>query len=118
MSAFRPAVTCRSRLGLAPKRARYIREKCDGDSNPHATQIEVIAPGAENRCAKTSRMRGRASGAAGMGHFMRQFGPALELPRAKLAAPELTDELIDRAVDGTAEQVEPRSIRQLERYRG
>ncbi|MFL6682872.1 MAG: L-carnitine dehydrogenase, partial [Paraburkholderia graminis] len=39
------------------------------------------------------------------------------LPWTKLIAPKLTDELIDRVVDGTAEQVGPRSIKQLERYR-
>jgi carnitine 3-dehydrogenase len=52
-----------------------------------------------------------------MRHFMQQFGPALELPWTKLVAPQLTDELIDRVVDGTSEQVGPRSIKQLERYR-
>jgi carnitine 3-dehydrogenase len=58
-----------------------------------------------------------AGGDAGMRHFMQQFGPALELPWTKLAAPELTDELIDRVVSGTAEQVGMRSIKALERYR-
>jgi carnitine 3-dehydrogenase len=58
-----------------------------------------------------------AGGDAGMRHFMQQFGPALELPWTKLVAPKLTDELIDRVVDGTAEQVGPRSIKTLERYR-
>ena len=58
-----------------------------------------------------------AGGDAGMRHFMQQFGPALELPWTRLVAPRLTDELIDRVVDGTAEQVGPRSIKALERYR-
>ncbi|MFL9865506.1 L-carnitine dehydrogenase [Paraburkholderia fungorum] len=58
-----------------------------------------------------------AGGDAGMRHFMQQFGPALELPWTKLVAPRLTDELIDRVVNGTSEQVGPRSIKQLERYR-
>lgn len=58
-----------------------------------------------------------AGGDAGMRHFMQQFGPALELPWTKLVAPKLTDELIDRVVAGTAEQVGPRSIKALERYR-
>ena len=58
-----------------------------------------------------------AGGDAGMRHFMQQFGPALELPWTKLVAPKLTDELIDRVVDGTADQVGSRSIKQLERYR-
>ncbi|KVP71347.1 hypothetical protein WL40_16575 [Burkholderia ubonensis] len=58
-----------------------------------------------------------AGGDAGMRHFMRQFGPALELPWTKLVAPRLTDALIDRVVDGTAEQQGARSIKELERYR-
>ncbi len=58
-----------------------------------------------------------AGGEAGMGHFMKQFGPALELPWTKLVAPTLTDELIDRVVEGTVEQQGERSIKALERYR-
>ena len=58
-----------------------------------------------------------AGGEAGMRHFMQQFGPALELPWTKLVAPKLTDELIDRVVDGTAKQTNGRSIKDLERYR-
>ena len=58
-----------------------------------------------------------AGGDAGMRHFMQQFGPALELPWTKLAAPKLTDELIDRVVEGTTNQQGERTIKQLERYR-
>jgi carnitine 3-dehydrogenase len=58
-----------------------------------------------------------AGGDAGMKHFMAQFGPALELPWTKLKAPKLTDELIDRVVEGTDQQKGSRSIKQLERYR-
>jgi carnitine 3-dehydrogenase len=58
-----------------------------------------------------------AGGEAGMRHFMSQFGPALKLPWTKLAAPELTEGLIDRVVEGTSAQQGERSIRALERYR-
>ena len=58
-----------------------------------------------------------AGGDAGMRHFMSQFGPALKLPWTRLEAPELTDTLIDRVVDGTAEQLGTHSIADLERYR-
>lgn len=58
-----------------------------------------------------------AGGDAGMRHFMEQFGPALALPWTRLEAPELTDELIDAVVEGTAEQQGTRSIDELERYR-
>lgn len=58
-----------------------------------------------------------AGGEAGMRHFMEQFGPALELPWTKLAAPSLTDKLIEDVVRGTAEQQGARSIKELELYR-
>ena len=58
-----------------------------------------------------------AGGDAGMRHFMAQFGPALKLPWTKLVAPELTDTLIDKVVDGTKEQLGQHSIADLERYR-
>lgn len=58
-----------------------------------------------------------AGGDAGMRHFMAQFGPALKLPWTRLEAPELTDTLIDRVVDGTGAQLAGRSIAELERYR-
>jgi len=58
-----------------------------------------------------------AGGEAGMRHFMAQFGPALELPWTKLVAPKLTDEIIDRVVEGTKVQQAGKSIKELERYR-
>ncbi len=58
-----------------------------------------------------------AGGDAGMRHFMSQFGPALKLPWTKLEAPELTNGLIDKVVDGTTEQLGTHSIAALERYR-
>jgi carnitine 3-dehydrogenase len=58
-----------------------------------------------------------AGGDAGMRHFMSQFGPALELPWTKLIGPKLTDELIDKVVEGTEPQKMGRSIKELERYR-
>lgn len=58
-----------------------------------------------------------AGGDAGMRHFMQQFGPALELPWSKLVAPQLTETLIERVVQGSGEQLGARSIDALERYR-
>ena len=58
-----------------------------------------------------------AGGDAGMRHFMSQFGPALMLPWTKLVAPELTDALIDKVVEGTEVQLGTHSIAELERYR-
>jgi carnitine 3-dehydrogenase len=58
-----------------------------------------------------------AGGEAGMRHFMQQFGPALKLPWTYLTAPELTDALIDRVVEGCAEQQGSHGIKALERFR-
>lgn len=54
-----------------------------------------------------------AGGDEGMAHMLEQFGPALELPWTKLKAPELTDDLIGRMVEGTAEQAAGRSAAEL-----
>ena len=58
-----------------------------------------------------------AGGDVGMRHMLAQFGPALKLPWTKLIAPELTTQLIDRMVEGTAAQAGGRSVKELERYR-
>lgn len=58
-----------------------------------------------------------AGGDNGMRHFMEQFGPALKLPWTKLEAPELTDTLIDRIVEGCDERRAGRSISELEQRR-
>ena len=58
-----------------------------------------------------------AGGDSGMRHMLEQFGPALKLPWTKLEAPELTDELIDRLVEGTEEQAAGRTVKQLEQLR-
>lgn len=58
-----------------------------------------------------------AGGERGMEHFMRQFGPALKLPWTKLVAPELSEELIDKMVEGTEKQGQGRSFREWEALR-
>lgn len=58
-----------------------------------------------------------AGGETGMRHMLAQFGPALKWPWTKLVAPELTEQLIDRMVEGTQESAAGRSIRDLERLR-
>lgn len=58
-----------------------------------------------------------AGGHKGMRHFMAQFGPALKLPWTKLEAPELTDELIDKMVEGTDEQSAGINFREMEQLR-
>jgi carnitine 3-dehydrogenase len=58
-----------------------------------------------------------AGGEEGMAHMLEQFGPTLELPWTKLEAPELTDDLIERMIEGTREQAAGRSTAELERRR-
>ena len=58
-----------------------------------------------------------AGGEGGMAHMLDHFGPALKEPWTKLNAPELTPELRDRMVEGTAGLAAGRSIRELERQR-
>ncbi|SNT36627.1 carnitine 3-dehydrogenase [Tropicimonas sediminicola] len=59
-----------------------------------------------------------AGGEAGMEHFIRQFGPALQWPWTKLVdVPELTEELIHKLVDLSNAQSGHMTIRELERKR-
>ncbi|GGO89407.1 L-carnitine dehydrogenase [Marinobacterium nitratireducens] len=58
-----------------------------------------------------------AGGEQGMRHMLEQFGPALKLPWTKLEAPELTDELIDRVVEGCEFQAAGRPVAELDRRR-
>lgn len=58
-----------------------------------------------------------AGGEQGMRHMLEHFGPALELPWTHLKAPELTEELIERMVEGTTEQAQGRTIQEWEQLR-
>jgi carnitine 3-dehydrogenase len=49
--------------------------------------------------------------------MLQQFGPCLKWPWTRLEAPELSEQLIDRMVEGTQAQANGRSIRELERLR-
>jgi carnitine 3-dehydrogenase len=54
-----------------------------------------------------------AGGPGGMAHMLDHFGPALEEPWTRLAAPPLTPELRDRMVEGCAVEAAGRSIAEL-----
>lgn len=54
-----------------------------------------------------------AGGEGGMRQMLEQFGPALQLPWTRLEAPELTEELIDRVVQGCEHQTAGRSVQEL-----
>jgi carnitine 3-dehydrogenase len=77
----------------------------------------VYGPGLRWAAMGTNMIYHLAGGQSGMRHMLAQFGPCLKWPWTKLEAPELTEQLIDRMVEGTREQAAGRSIRNLERLR-
>ncbi len=77
----------------------------------------VYGPGLRWAGMGTNLIYHLAGGEAGMRHMLAQFGPCLKWPWTKLEAPELTEALIDRMVEGTQAQADGRSIRELERLR-
>jgi carnitine 3-dehydrogenase len=77
----------------------------------------VYGPGLRWAAMGTNLIYHLAGGETGMRHMLRQFGPCLKWPWTHLEAPELTETLIDRMVEGTQQQAAGRSIRQLERLR-
>lgn len=77
----------------------------------------IYGPGLRWAAMGTNMIYHLAGGEAGMRHMLAQFGPALKWPWTKLEAPELTEALIDKMVDGTQAQAAGRSIRELERLR-
>ncbi len=77
----------------------------------------IYGPGLRWAAMGTNLIYHLAGGELGMRHMLAQFGPALKWPWTKLEAPELTDRLVDRMVEGTAAQAAGRSIRELERLR-
>lgn len=56
-------------------------------------------------------------GEGGMAHLIHQFGPSLKAPWTFLEAPELTDELARKVVDGCEQLAEDVSIHTLETER-
>jgi carnitine 3-dehydrogenase len=77
----------------------------------------VYGPGLRWAAMGTNLIYHLAGGETGMRHMLRQFGPCLKWPWTHLEAPELTEALIDRMVEGTQAQAGGRSIRELERLR-
>jgi carnitine 3-dehydrogenase len=77
----------------------------------------IYGPGLRWAAMGTNLIYHLAGGEPGMRHMLKQFGPCLKWPWTKLEAPELTEELIDRMVEGTQAQANGRSIREIERLR-
>ena len=58
-----------------------------------------------------------AGGKAGMRHMLEQFGPALKLPWTRLKAPNLSNKLISRLVEGTKKQSRGKSVTKISNIR-
>ena len=58
-----------------------------------------------------------AGGKSGMKHMLEQFGPALKLPWTKLKAPNLSNKLIKRLVEGTKKQSKGKSVAKISNIR-
>jgi len=56
-------------------------------------------------------------GEGGMAHLIHQFGPSLKAPWTFLEAPELTDELANKVINGCHQLTEGKPIRELEKER-
>src|SRR5699024_4457293 len=57
------------------------------------------------------------TGREGILHLLKQFGPALKVPWTKLEAPELTDELAEKVIEGCEAQTGDIKMDQLEERR-
>ena len=77
----------------------------------------IYGPGLRWAAMGTNLIYHLAGGESGMRHMLAQFGPCLKWPWTKLEAPELSETLIDRMVEGTQAEAHGRSIRELERLR-
>ncbi len=77
----------------------------------------VYGPGLRWAIMGTNQLYMMAGGDGGARHFLKQFGPALKWPWSHLEAPELSDRIVDRFAEGTADQAEGRSVRELETIR-
>jgi carnitine 3-dehydrogenase len=123
-------------LGMRPLRVRhevpgYISDRLQealwrealhmvADGTASTDEIDdaiVYGPGLRWAIMGTCLTFHLAGGESGMAHMLEQFGPALKLPWTKLEAPELTEELSRRMVEGTQAQAGTRSVRDLERLR-
>ena len=58
-----------------------------------------------------------AGGEGGARHFLEQFRTSLDWPWSHLKAPELTEKIINRFVDGTTAQANGKTIREMETIR-
>lgn len=90
----------------------------DGVANTEEMDAAIAyGPGLRWAFMGTNRTFALAGGEDGMRHMLHQFGPALKWPWTKLQAPELTEELIDKMVEGTEAQLAGTTIKEMEQLR-
>ena len=77
----------------------------------------VYGPGLRWSIMGMNQIYMMAGGKGGARHFIKQFGPALDWPWSHLKAPKLSEEIIDRFVEGTSLQADGKSISQMEKVR-
>ena len=58
-----------------------------------------------------------AGGKSGMKHMLEQFGPTLKFPWTKLKAPNLSNKLIKRLINGTKKQSKGKSVAKISNIR-
>ena len=77
----------------------------------------VYGPGLRWSIMGMNQIYMMAGGKGGAQHFIKQFGPALDWPWSHLKAPKLSEEIINRFVDGTTLQADGKSISEMEKIR-
>lgn len=90
----------------------------NGEATPEDIDIALINGPAPRMAVQGQCMAFHvACGAGGMATNLDQFGPALKLPWTRLEAPELTQELRDRMVDGCNEIAGERGFEEMAEQR-
>lgn len=90
----------------------------NGEATPEDIDIALINGPAPRMAVQGQCMAFHvACGAGGMATNLDQFGPALKLPWTRLKAPELTQELRDRMVDGCNDIAGDRSFEEMAQQR-
>ena len=86
----------------------------NGEATPADIDIAIINGPAPRMVSQGQCMAFHvACGAGGMATNLDQFGPALKLPWTRLEAPELTQELRNRMVDGCNQMAGERGFEQM-----
>ena len=134
--AVRAAAGCYRRIGMRPLHVRneidaYISDRLqqavwheslhlvnDGIATiPEIDAAITGGPGLRWAFMGTAMAWHLAAGAGGMRATLAHFGPAMELPWTKLKAPELTEELARRVIEGCDEATGDRDWREMQRRR-